>query len=305
MGHTHAHSHSHDDSAAGLRALWISLAVLAATALLQGVVVIFSGSIALFGDTLHNTADALTAVPLGIAFLLGRRAASRRYSYGYGRAEDVAGLFVVIVVAASALVACGQAITRLVQPQPVHHLGYVVAAAVIGALGNESVARYRIRIGRRIGSAALVADGLHARTDALTSLAVLLGAGGVALGWRWADPIVGLGIAVLITVALVRAARTVFRRLLDGVEPELVDQAEAALAATPGVVTVGPVRLRWTGHRLRAEASVAVAAELTVTAGHAIVLDAEHRLSHAVDHLGSVTVHLDPVGAGHTHLSVV
>ncbi|MDT5041144.1 MAG: hypothetical protein QOE51_2129 [Actinoplanes sp.] len=149
-------------------------------------------------------------MPLGIAFLLGRRAARRRYSYGYGRAEDVAGLFVVIVVAASALVACGQAITRLVRPQPVHHLGYVVAAAVIGALGNESVARYRIRIGRWIGSAALVADGLHARTDALTSLAVLLGAAGVALGWRWADPIVGLGIAVLITVGLVRAARTVF-----------------------------------------------------------------------------------------------
>jgi len=290
----HSHSHTHDDSAAGLRALWISLAVLAATALAQAVVVVFSGSIALLGDTLHNAADALTAVPLGIAFLLSRRAASRRYSYGYGRAEDVAGLFVVAVVAASAVLAAWQAIGRLLHPHPVHHLGWVAAAAVIGFLGNEWVARYRIRAGRRIGSAALVADGVHARTDALTSLAVLLGAGGLALGWRWADPIIGLAIAALIIVALAGAARTVFSRLLDGVEPGLLDDAEAALAATPGVTSVGPVRLRWTGHRLRAEASVAVAAELTVAAGHVIVLDAEHRLSHALPHLAAATVHLDP-----------
>jgi cation diffusion facilitator family transporter len=300
MGHSHAHTH--DDSAAGLRALWISLAVLAVTAAAQAVVVLFSGSIALLGDTLHNIADALTAVPLGIAFLLGRRAASRRYSYGFGRAEDVAGLFVVAVVAASAALMVWQAGTRLLHPQPVHHLGYVAAAAVLGFLGNEWVARFRIRAGRRIGSAALVADGMHARTDALTSLAVLLGAGGVALGWRWADPIVGLAIAAMILFVLADAARTVFRRLLDGVEPGLFDDAEAALAKTPGVTSVGPVRLRWTGHQLRAEASVAVAPELTVAAGHAIVLDAEHRLGHALPHLAAATVHLDPGGIRHTHL---
>jgi cation diffusion facilitator family transporter len=298
----HSHTHTHDDSAAGLRALWISLAVLAVTAAVQAVVVLFSGSIALLGDTLHNAADALTAVPLGIAFLLGRRAASRRYPYGFGRAEDVAGLFVVVVVAASAVLAAWQAVTRLLHPQPVHHLGYVAAAAVVGFLGNEWVARYRIRAGRRIGSAALVADGVHARTDALTSLAVLVGAGGVAIGWRWADPIVGLAIAAMIVVVLADAARTVFRRLLDGVEPTLVDDAEAALAATPGVTAVGPVRLRWTGHQLRAETSVAVEPSLTVAAGHAIVLDAEHRLGHALPHLASATVHLDAGQEKHTHL---
>jgi len=303
MGHSHSHTHTHDDSAAGLRALWISLAVLAVTAAAQAVVVLLSGSVALLGDTLHNAADALTAVPLGIAFLLGRRAATRRYPYGFGRAEDVAGLFVVVVVAASAALAAWQAVTRLVHPQPVHHLGYVAAAGVLGFLGNEWVARYRIRAGRRIGSAALVADGLHARTDALTSLAVLLGAGGVALGWRWADPVVGLAIAAMIVFVLVDAARTVFRRLLDGVEPKLVDDAEAALAATPGVTAVGPVRLRWTGHQLRAETSVAVAADLTVAAGHAIVLDAEHRLGHALPHLASATVHLDAGQTKHTHLN--
>jgi cation diffusion facilitator family transporter len=300
MGHSHAHTPDH--SAAGLRTLWISLAVLAGTAAAQAVVVVFSGSVALLGDTLHNAADALTAVPLGVAFLLGRRAASRRYPHGLDRAEDLAGLAIVAVVAASAALAGWQAVTRLLHPQPVHHLGYVAAAGIIGFLGNEWVARYRIRTGRRIGSAALVADGLHARTDALTSLAVLLGAGGVALGWRWADPVVGLGIAAMILVVLAEATRTVFRRLLDGVDPALVDDAEAALAATPGVTRVGAVRLRWTGHRLRAEASVAVAPELTVAAGHAIVLEAEHRLGHALPHLAAATLHLDPDSVRHAHL---
>jgi cation diffusion facilitator family transporter len=299
----HQHSHIHDDSADGLRALWISLAVLGATAAVQAVVVLWSGSVALLGDTLHNLADALTAVPLGVAFLLGRRAANRRYPYGYGRAEDLAGLFVVLVVAASAALAAWQAVTRLLHPQHVHHLGFVAAAAVIGFAGNEWVARYRIGAGRRIGSAALVADGVHARTDALTSLAVLVGAGGVALGWRWADPVVGLCIAALILVVLAETARTVFRRLLDGVDPALVGDAEAALAATPGVASVGAVRLRWTGHSLRAEAEIAVDRSLTIAEAHVIALDAEHRLTHALPHLAAATVHLDPTGSSHHHLA--
>jgi cation diffusion facilitator family transporter len=303
MGHQHSHTHAHHDSATGLRALWISLAVLGATATAQAVVVFFSGSVALLGDTLHNVADALTAVPLGVAFLVGRRAANRRYPYGYGRAEDLAGLFVVAVIAASAALAAWQGVQRLLHPQDVHHLGYVAAAAVIGFAGNEWVARYRIRVGRRIGSAALVADGQHARTDGFTSLAVLLGAGGVAIGWRWADPAVGLAIAVLILVVLVDAARMVFGRLLDGVDPALVDDAEAALAATPGVTSVGAVRLRWTGHRLRAEAEIAVAPSLTIVEAHAIALDAEHELTHALPHLAGATVHLDPADIRHAHFT--
>ena len=189
-------------SAAGMRALWVSLAVLAATAALQAVVVAVSGSVALLGDTLHNAADALTAVPLGIAFMLGRRPPSRRYTYGYGRAEDLAGVVIVLVIAASSALAGYAAVTRLAHPHPVSDLIAVAGAAVIGFLGNEAVARYRIRTGRRIGSAALVADGLHARADGFTSLAVLLGAGGVAAGWDWADPVVGL----LITGAILARA---------------------------------------------------------------------------------------------------
>ncbi len=158
--------------------------------------VVFSGSVALLGDTLHNAADALTAVPLGIAFLLGRRLPTRRYTYGYGRAEDLAGIAIVATIAASAAAAAYAAIGRLLNPHEVTNLWAVAAAALVGFAGNELVARYRIQVGRKIGSAALVADGLHARTDGFTSLAVLIGVGGVAIGWKWADPVVGLLITV-------------------------------------------------------------------------------------------------------------
>ena len=185
-------THSHDSAdqvddaleadAEGRRALWISLLLLGVTAALQAVVVGMSGSVALLGDTLHNVADALTAVPLLIAFGLARRPRTSRFTHGFGRAEDLAGLFVVAMIALSAVLAGWEAIRRLIDPEPMQHLPLVAAAAVIGFVGNEVVARYRIVVGRRIGSAALVADGLHARADGLTSLAVLLGAGGVALG---------------------------------------------------------------------------------------------------------------------------
>lgn len=296
--------HSHDsmdkvDSAMeasrdGIRALWISLLVLGATAVLQAVVVVFSQSVALLGDTLHNVADALTAVPLGIAFMLGRRAATRRYTYGYGRAEDLAGIVVVVFIAVSAALAAYEAIQRLRHPADVHHLWFVAAAALIGFVGNEVVARYRISVGRRIGSAALVADGLHARTDGFTSLAVLVGAGGVAIGWRWADPVVGLLITVAILFVLKDAAREVYRRLMDAVDPALVDQVEETLRATPNVRGVGEVRLRWIGHQLRAECQIAVADTATIVEAHAVAHDAEHRLIHAVPRLTAAAVHAEP-----------
>jgi cation diffusion facilitator family transporter len=238
-------------SAEGLRTLWISLAALAATAAFQAVIVAVSGSVALLGDTLHNAADALTPVPLGVAFIIGRRPPNRRYTYGYGRAEDLAGIVIVALIAISSALAAYEAVDRLAHPRAVSALPAVAVAAVVGFAGNELVARYRIRTGRKIGSAALVADGLHARTDGFTSLAVLLGAGGVALGWRWADPVVGLVITVAILAVLRQAGREIYRRLMDAVDPALVDQAEETLRAVPGVLEVGQVRLRWIGHQLR------------------------------------------------------
>ncbi|WP_406166296.1 cation diffusion facilitator family transporter [Streptomyces sp. NBC_00996] len=326
-GHAHAHSHprphahttlvsrlrhlltphSHEtadkldsaleSSARGMRALWLSLTVLGTTALAQAVVVVVSGSVALLGDTVHNTADALTAIPLGIAFVLGRRAATRRFTYGYGRAEDLAGIVIVLTIAASGTFAAWTAVDRLLDPQPMRHIPVVAAAALIGFLGNEWVARHRIRVGREIGSAALVADGLHARTDGFTSLAVLVGAGGAALGRQLVDPLVGLAITAAILLVLRNAAREVFRRVMDAVEPELVGRAERALRQVEGVRDVGELRLRWIGHRLRAEVAVVVDGEATVRRAHRIAVDAEHALLHAVPKLTAALVHADPAPA--------
>jgi cation diffusion facilitator family transporter len=281
-------------SSEGMRALWLSLGILGATALIQAAVVALSGSVALLGDTLHNAADALTAVPLGIAFIAGRRPATRRYNYGYGRAEDLAGIVIVALILASSALAAYAAVTRLAHPERVSDLVAVAAAALVGFTGNELVARYRIRVGRKIGSAALVADGLHARTDGFTSLAVLIGAGGVALGWDWADPVVGLVITTAILAVLYQAAREVYRRLMDAVDPALVDQAEHTLRATPGVLDVGLVRLRWVGHQLWAECEIAVSGDITAIEAHEIAVNAEHDLLHALPRLSAALVHTDP-----------
>jgi cation diffusion facilitator family transporter len=296
--------HSHDAadatdaaleaSAHGIRALKISLVGLAVTAVLQAVVVAFSGSVALLADTIHNFADALTAVPLWVAFALSRRAASKRYTYGYGRAEDIAGIFIIAMIAASAVVAAWESVDRLRNPRDLESIWLVMAAGVIGFLGNELVAVYRVRVGRRIASAALVADGQHARTDGLTSLAVVIGAIGVALGFRLADPIVGLLITVAILFVLRSAARDIYRRLMDAVEPALVTAAEQVLASTPGVVGVEAVRMRWIGHQLHAEAGVTVDHAKSVAEGHDIAEDVRHRLLHALPKLRDATVHVSP-----------
>jgi cation diffusion facilitator family transporter len=281
-------------SAQGMRALWISLAILVLTASLQAVVVAFSGSIALLGDTLHNAADALTAVPLAVAFVVGRRPPTRRYTYGYGRAEDLAGVAIVLIMSLSAIAAAWEAAQRLAHPHPVSDLAAVAVAAVIGFAGNEFVAGYRIRVGRRIGSAALVADGLHARTDGFTSLAVLLGVGGVALGLNWADPVIGLAITIAILAVLRQAVREIYRRLMDAVDPALVDQTERVLRSVPGVLDVGEVRMRWIGHRLRAECEITVEATASAVQAHQVAVAAEHELLHALPRLSAALVHADP-----------
>lgn len=283
-----------ETSAQGIRTVGISFAALLLTSALQSAAVAISGSVALLGDTLHNAADALTAVPLAIAFTLGRRAATRRYTYGFGRAEDLAGVAIVGIIALSSVAAAVAAISRLLHPQAPTALGLVAAAALVGCAGNEIVAQYRIRVGRRIGSAALIADGLHARTDGLTSLAVLLGAGGVAIGWTLADPIIGLVITVAILLVLRDAAREVYRRLMDAVDPEILDRVEATLRATEGVRDVGLVRLRWIGHELRAECEIVVDHTISIVDGHHIAEHATHNLLHDVPRLGAAIVHADP-----------
>lgn len=298
--------HSHDAAskidtaletdARGIRALKLSLVALLTTGALQLVVVLATGSVALFSDTLHNFADALTALPIWLAFIVGRRAATRRFAYGYGRAEDLAGLVVLVFIAASALLAAYQAIDRLLHPAEVSYLWAVAIAGVIGFAGNELVARYRMKVGREIGSGALVADGLHARADGFTSLAVVIGAAGVALGFPAADPIAGLIIAGLILVVLKDAARDVLMRIMDGVDPAIRDESEIVLAEVPGVEGVGEVRVRWIGHRLHAEAEVTVDERHTIGEAHDIAERARHALLHEVPHLASAIIHADPCG---------
>jgi cation diffusion facilitator family transporter len=308
-GHGEEHGHAHgavDPSiATSERGIWAvkwSFAALFVTALLQVVVVVLSGSVALLSDTIHNFGDALTAVPLWIAFALGRLGASRSFPFGYGRVEDLAGVMVVLIILFSAVVAAYQAIERIIHPQPVGLLWAVALAATVGFVGNEAVAVFRIRVGRQIGSAALIADGYHARTDGWTSLAVLIGAIGVWLGYPLADPIVGLLIAAAILVIVWQSGKTVFTRLLDGVDPEVIDEIRHAASHVEGVQDVAEVRARWLGHRLRAEVNVAVAPELSVAEGHAIAREVNHRLMHELRYLDMAVVHVDPLQeAGEEH----
>jgi cation diffusion facilitator family transporter len=330
-GHDHGHDHhgglrgvlsdifrphSHDsadsfDSALesnerGTRAVRISFVALLATSVIQLVIVVATSSIALLADTIHNFSDALTAVPLFLAFRLSRRSPNRRYTYGYRRAEDFAGMFVIVMITLSAVVAAWEAATRLVHPHKLEHLGALFIAGLAGLVGNELVALYRIREGNAIGSAALVADGYHARTDGFTSLAVAVGAVGVWAGFDRADPIVGLGISIAIFAVLRGAARQVWYRLMDAVDPAIIDRIETSAAAVSGVKNVHTAHARWLGHRLVAEVSVAVDGSLAVTDGHAIAAEVSHQLLHEVRHLDEVHVHVDPAELGaheHTHES--
>jgi len=315
-GHDHAHSglqgslatllrpHSHDaaDSvddalagfAEGVRAVKLSLLVLGATALIQLVIVLASGSVALLADTIHNFADASTAIPLWLTFSLSRREPTRRYTYGFGRAEDLAGVFVVLMIAGSSAVAAWESVQKLIHPEPITNLGWVALASIIGCVGNELVAQYRIRTGDRMGSAALVADGYHARSDGLTSLAVLLGVLGVWLGFPLADPLVGLVITLAILLILKGAAVQIWHRLMDSVNPELLAKAEAAARSAEGVQAVSQVRARWIGHTIHAEALIIADRDLRLSEAHAVAERARHAMLHAVPKLSSVTVHVDP-----------
>ena len=296
--HSHDASDSIDSalttSAEGMRALKVSLGGLAVTAILQLIVAIFSHSVALLADTIHNFADALTAVPLGIAFFVGRHVPNRRYTYGYGRAEDLAGLVILAVIAASSALAAWTAVDRLIHPHTVGNIGWVIVAGLVGFTGNELVAAYRIRIGNKIGSAALVADGFHARTDGLTSLAVVLGALGVPAGWQMADPIIGLLITVAILFVLKNAARDIYRRIMDAVDPALVATVESEALSVNGVQAIENVRIRWVGHELNADLNITVDRNLSVAAGHDIAEVVHHELLHHVSHLAGAVIHIDP-----------
>lgn len=296
------HSHGHQTAALdpnlatdrGVWALKVSLVALIVTALFQVVIVAISGSVALLADTIHNFSDALTAIPLGLAFWLSRRARNNRYTYGYGRAEDIAGVIIVLMIAFSAGEAIYQSVRRFIEPEPINNLGWVVAAAIIGFLGNELVAVFRIRVGKEIGSAALVADGYHARTDGFTSLAVLAGAIGVWLGYPILDPLVGLGIGIAILGIVWKTAKDMWHRMMDAVDPELYEEFKHIATHVDGVMDVHSTAIRWVGHRLWGEMHVTVNCQLSVLEGHSITEEVRHALFHKFPAMVEVIVHADP-----------
>jgi len=303
-GHGHDHGMAGsilETSARGIWAIKISFVGLMITAILQVIIVYVSGSVALLADTIHNFGDASTAIPLWIAFSLSRRPPTRRYTYGLGRAEDLAGVAVVALILFSAGVAGYEAIGRIIHPRQLAHLEWVAAAGVIGFIGNEAVAIFRTRVGRQIGSAALIADGQHARVDGLTSLAVLAGAIGVWLGFPLADPIIGL----LITLAILRiawgATRSMWYRMMDASEPEVMERVEKVVRQVPGVRGIHGLRSRWVGHQMRGEVHIEVDPQISVSDGHEIAELADHALHQTLPRLAEITIHLDPSGRSPAH----
>ena len=299
-GHDHAgHSHGVVDpsiatSERGLWAVQWSGIILIAVAVLELVVVLLSHSTALLADMIHNFGDAATVVPLWVAFLMARRMPGRGFPFGYGRVEDLAGVLIVAVLIANAMFAGYAAVSRLMHPEPVTHLGIVAAMSIISFLGNEGIAILRIKVGREIGSAALIADGQHARVDGWTALAVLVGALGVWFGIPLADPIMGIVITIAILGVVWSSAKTIFTRILDGVEPSVIDDLQRAATEVAGVQGVTDVRARWIGHRLYAEANIVVASALTVGEGHTIAAAVQHQLVRHVPHVQDAMIHVCP-----------
>lgn len=306
----HGHSHGTVDPTLfkslaatdlGIRAVKWSLVVLGMTAVFQLAIVFVSGSVALLSDTVHNFGDASTAIPLWIAFSLMRRTPGRRFTYGYGRVEDLAGLVVLLLILISAVIAAYTSIDRLINPRDIDYPWILIGAGLVGFAGNEAVAIFRIRVGRRIGSTALVADGYHARTDGLTSLGVVAAAIGVLAGFQMLDPIVGIVISLMILKLLVTAAKPVFTHLLDGIDPDTVEQIRTSVVQNPDVIGVSDVRARWSGHEVYADVSISVRSDLGVAAGHGVAATVEHSLMDAISHLKRAMVHVDPESSpGHS-----
>ncbi len=292
-GHGHTHGAIDPSIATSDRGLWAvkwSLVGLLFTAVLQAGVFWLSGSVALLADLIHNIGDALTALPLGVAFIIGRRQPTARFGYGYGRVEDLAGVAVVAVVLISAVITAYESIDRVYHPQPIHHLGALAVAAIIGFVGNEVVALFRMGVGREINSAALIADGKHAMADGVVSLAVLVSAIGVGLGYPWVDPLIGLVITALLLKIVWESGQTIFSRLLDGIEPEVIDAIHHAAEQGESVESVESIRARWLGHRLYAEVDVALLPTLSLQEVQPITEAVEASLKAHLPYLGRAVV---------------
>ncbi len=306
--HEEKHGHAHgtiDTSLTSGKGLWAvkwSSIVLFLGALLQLIVVLLSGSVSLLSDTIHNFGDAATAIPLGTAFILGRRKPTKKFTYGYGRIEDIAGIIIVVFMSASVFYTLSVSIERILHPQPVSHLWVVALASLVGFSINEGAAIFRIRVGKQIHSQALIADGYHARTDGWSSLTVLIGVIGVFLGFRLADPLIGILISIVILKTTWETAREVFTRILDGIDPEVIDEIRSIASKTNGVEEVTETRVRWIGHKIHAELNIAVDPAISIDRGHEIANSVSHDLLDELPYLSNASIHVDPLhSSGEKH----
>lgn len=299
FGHDHSYTErmadaALHDNALGIRTVWLALLALGITTALQIVIYIISGSVALLADTVHNLGDTLNSIPLLVAFYLARRAATRRYTYGFGRAEDIAGVLIVVSIAFSAGYILWESVQKLINPQSLSNLAWVAAAALIGFVGNELVAVMQINVGKRIGSEAMIADGQHARVDGLTSLAVLIAVFGTVIGLPILDPIVGIIIAIAIVGITWNAIKAVWYRLMDAIDPDLLHHTEHYLEDIAGIDRIVRLRARWVGHRLYMDMVIAVQVDMSLQAVSDTIEQIHHTLYRAIPTLGDVTVEITP-----------
>lgn len=289
-GHTHgAVDPSITTSARGIWAIKWSFIILFITALFQIIVVIFSGSVALLADTIHNVGDAVTAIPLWIAFAFARLKPTKRFTYGYGKVEDIAGVIIILIILFSASIAGYESVQRFFHPQKIEYLWAVVAASIIGFGGNEGVAIFRIKVGKEINSAALIADGYHARIDGFTSLAVLFSALGVWLGFPIADPIIGVIITITILKIVWDVSKMIFTRLLDGVEPKVIEEIHHSLSHIHDI-EIKQVRARWLGHKLNIEIRITLSSTYTINEANHITDKIRQELMHHMNYVSSVII---------------
>ncbi len=304
--HGHGHEHGKVDAdlygnRAGLRAVQISTAGMLLVSVIQFAIARYGGSAGLFADALHNFGDVFTTIALWIAFVISNRAANQRYTYGYYRAEDLAGIFIVLVIIASATASAIESVQKLISGSIPTQIYLSMAAALVGVAGNELLAQYKISVGKRINSVPLVADGQHSRIDGLTSLAAFVGLVGVKLGFPKADPIAGIVITIVIVTVVYSTSRSVLQRLLDAVDPHIIPSIMTTALAVPGVEEVTDIRARWVGHTLHVVLNIEVDAELTLSKAHAIAEEVRHRLFHDIKGISEVVIHTDPSSASGDH----
>ena len=279
-----------------IRAIVFSSLGLLATSTLELFVVVLSGSVALLSDALHNLGDVFTTVGVYLGFRASRKVATRKYPYGYGRAEDLAGIVIVAAIWSSAVLAAWQSYEKLVTGRGTSHLPLGMLAATIGIVGNQMVARYKLKVGREIKSAPLIVDARHSMLDALASGGALLGLIGVALGFRVADPLAGFAIALLIVRIGVVATRDVVSRLMDANDEELGRAVLAAIDRIPAVKAVSDLRVRWLGRQVEVRIRVHLPATMPFSAAHDVTHQVERAVLEVIPDVREVTVEPVPEG---------